>query len=126
MTAAIWRDHATGQPTTRSLIAYNHRLTMRYARAYPNELPQLAERFPEINAPVLIIASRRDRVVALSNAESLGDRLPNGKVVVEAEHLVWEERADEYASLIADWIAGGYRAAAARGSTVAVMSPATD
>jgi hypothetical protein len=39
---------------------------------------------------------------------------------------VWEERADEYASLIADWVADGYRAAAARGPTAAVMSPATD
>ena len=42
------------------------------------------------------------------------------------EHFVWEERADEYASPIADWVAGGYRAAAARGSTAAVMSLATD
>jgi len=30
------------------------------------------------------------------------------------------------ASLIMDWLAGRYRAAAARGSTAAVMSPATD
>jgi pimeloyl-ACP methyl ester carboxylesterase len=87
--------------------------SMRYARAYPKELPQLAERLPGISVPVLIIAGRRDRVVPLSNAEFLDERLPNGKlVVVEAGHFVWEERADEYASLIADWIAGGYRAAA--------------
>jgi pimeloyl-ACP methyl ester carboxylesterase len=89
--------------------------SMRYARAYPKELPRLAERLPEINAPVLIIAGRRDRVVPLSNAGFLDERLPNGKlVVVEAGHFVWE-RADEYAALIADWIAGGYRAAAAPG-----------
>jgi len=24
MTAAIWHNHKTGQPTTRSLIAYDH------------------------------------------------------------------------------------------------------
>jgi hypothetical protein len=41
-------------------------------------------------------------------------------------HCVWEERAAEYASLIADWVADGYREAAARGPTAAVMSPATD
>ena len=40
--------------------------------------------------------------------------------------FVWEEQADEHASLIADWVAGGYREAAARGPTAAVMSPATD
>jgi pimeloyl-ACP methyl ester carboxylesterase len=71
----------------------------------------------------LIIAVRRDRVVPVANAEFLDERLPNAKlVVVEAEHFVWEERADEYASLIAD----GYREAAARGPTAAVMSQATD
>jgi hypothetical protein len=46
--------------------------------------------------------------------------------VVEAGHFVWEERADEHASLIADWVAGGYRAAVARRPTAAVMSSATD
>jgi len=87
--------------------------SMRYVRAYPRELPKLAERLPEIEAPVLIIAGRRDRVVPLANAEFLEERLPNGKlVVVDAGHFVWEERADEYASLIADWVAGGYREAA--------------
>jgi len=98
---------------------------MRYARAYSNELPQLAERLPEINAPVLIIAGRRDRVVPLMNAGFLDERLPNGKLVVEAGHFVWEERAGEYAFLIADRVVDGYRAAA-RGPTAAVMSPATD
>jgi hypothetical protein len=49
-----------------------------------------------------------------------------GPLVVEAGHLVREERADEYAYLIADWVADGYRAAAARGPTAALMSPATD
>jgi hypothetical protein len=37
-----------------------------------------------------------------------------------------EERADKYASLITDRVAGGFRVAAARGPTATVMSPATD
>jgi hypothetical protein len=41
-------------------------------------------------------------------------------------HCVWEERAAEYASLSADWVADRYREATARGPTAAVMSPATD
>jgi pimeloyl-ACP methyl ester carboxylesterase len=42
--------------------------------------------------------------------------LPDSKlVVVDAGHFVWEERPGEYASLIADWVTGGYRAAAADG-----------
>jgi pimeloyl-ACP methyl ester carboxylesterase len=48
----------------------------------------------------------------MANAEFLAERLPNGKVViVDAGHFVWEERADEYASLIATWVADGYREA---------------
>ncbi|MGZ4588132.1 MAG: alpha/beta fold hydrolase [Mycobacteriaceae bacterium] len=51
------------------------------ARAYPNELPQLADHLPEINAPVLIMAGRRDRVVPLASAEFLDERLTNGRDV---------------------------------------------
>ena len=61
--------------------------SMRYVRAYPNELPQLAERLPEINPPVLIVAGGGDRVVQLGNAEFLDEPLPDGKLV-EAEPLV--------------------------------------
>jgi pimeloyl-ACP methyl ester carboxylesterase len=67
--------------------------SMRYARPYPNELPQLAGRLPEISALVPVIAGRRDRVVPLSNAGFLDERLPDGKLVVGAGRLVWEERA---------------------------------
>jgi hypothetical protein len=38
---------------------------------------------------------------------------------------VERKRADEYASLIADWVAGGYRAEG-RWADRGVMSPATD
>src|SRR4051812_5059768 len=47
------------------------------------------------------------RVVPLIDAKLLDERLSNGKLVVEAGHFVWEERADEYAYLIADWVADG-------------------
>ncbi|MGH8996396.1 MAG: alpha/beta fold hydrolase, partial [Acidimicrobiales bacterium] len=84
--------------------------SMRYVRAYPDDLPVLAQRLGEIETPALIIAGRRDRVVPLANAEFLGERLPNSKVVVvDAGHFVWEEAAGEYGSIIADWIGGGYR-----------------
>ena len=83
---------------------------MRYVRSYPAELPILAQRLPEIEAPVTIIAGTRDRVVPLANAEFLDDRLPNSRLVtVDAGHFVWEEAPGEYASIIADWVTGGYR-----------------
>jgi pimeloyl-ACP methyl ester carboxylesterase len=87
--------------------------SMRYVRSYPEELPNLAQRLPEIETPVTIIAGRRDRAVPLVNAEFLDERLPNSRlVIVDAGHFVWEEAAGEYASIIADWVTGGYRTVA--------------
>ena len=81
--------------------------SMRYARRYPEELPELAELLPQIAAPVTIINGRHDRVVPVANAEFLGERLPNSRVVlIDAGHFVWEEAPAEYASAILDSIRG--------------------
>jgi pimeloyl-ACP methyl ester carboxylesterase len=83
----------------------------RYVRRYPDDLPDLARRLPEIETPVQIIAGRRDNVVPLANANFLAERLPRSKLsVVDAGHFVWEEAPVEYASIIAEWVTGGYRA----------------
>ena len=87
--------------------------SMRYARRYPDELPELAELLPAIDTPVLIVAGRRDRVVPLANAEFLDARLPSSRLVIlDAGHFVWEEAAGEYESIVLDWATDGYRDAA--------------
>ena len=79
--------------------------SMRYARRYPEELPQLAELLPQINTPVTIINGRNDRVVPVANAEFLDERLPNSRVVlIDAGHFVWEEAPAQYASIVLDSI----------------------
>jgi pimeloyl-ACP methyl ester carboxylesterase len=81
--------------------------SMRYARRYPEELPQLAELLPQITTPVTIINGRYDRVVPVANAEFLDERLPNSRVVlIDAGHFVWEEAPMEYASIVLDSIMG--------------------
>jgi pimeloyl-ACP methyl ester carboxylesterase len=40
--------------------------SMRYARMYPAELPELAELLPQIATPVTIINGRHDRVVPVA------------------------------------------------------------
>jgi pimeloyl-ACP methyl ester carboxylesterase len=81
--------------------------SMRYARSYPEELPELARRLPGIQTPVMIIAGRHDRVVPLANAEFLDERLPHSRVaIVDAGHFVWEEAPAEYAQLVTEWITG--------------------
>src|SRR6516162_7287282 len=56
--------------------------SMRYARRYPEELPELAELLPRIDTPVTIINGRHDRVVPFANAEFLNETLPTSCVVL--------------------------------------------
>jgi pimeloyl-ACP methyl ester carboxylesterase len=75
--------------------------SMRYVRAYPRELPELARLLPQITTPVTIINGRHDRVVPVANAEFLHERLPNSHLeILDAGHFVWEEAPAEYASII--------------------------
>jgi pimeloyl-ACP methyl ester carboxylesterase len=79
--------------------------SMRYVRAYPEELPQLADLLPRVSVPVTVIASLHDHVVPLANAEFLGERLPRSRVVVmDAGHFAWEEDPAGYAAIVLDSI----------------------
>jgi pimeloyl-ACP methyl ester carboxylesterase len=83
--------------------------SMRYVRAYPEELPVLAGLLPQITVPVTIINGRHDRVVPLPNAEFLHQRLPTSRlVIIDAGHFVWEEAPAKYASAVLDSITGNW------------------
>ena len=57
-----------------------------------------------------IIAGRQDRAVLPVNAVFLRDRLPRSKLeIIDAGHFTWEDGADEYAGLVANWWGGGYQ-----------------
>src|SRR5262245_21986493 len=89
--------------------------SMRYVRAYPQELPVLRDLLPTIELPVQIITGSRDPVVPPVNAEYLHERLPRSKLdIIDATHFVWEDAADQYAALIRSWWAGGYAESATR------------
>src|SRR4051794_14879010 len=80
--------------------------SMRYVRAYPEELPALAELLPRITTPVTIINGRHDPVVPLANAEFLDERLPDSRLaIIDAGHFVWEEAPAEYAAIVLDAMA---------------------
>ena len=86
--------------------------SMRYARAYPTDLPVLRDLLPEIQTPVQIIAGGHDPVVPPSNAEFLHERLSKSKLdILDAGHFTWEDAADEYAALVTSWWGGGYATA---------------
>ena len=83
--------------------------SMRYVRAYPQELPILRDLLPTIGTPVLIINGARDAVVPPVNAEYLHERLPRSQLnIIDATHFIWEDAADTYAELVTSWWAGGY------------------
>jgi pimeloyl-ACP methyl ester carboxylesterase len=78
--------------------------SMRYVRSYPEELPALRELLSTITTPVLIINGARDPLVPPVNAEYLYERLPDSKLeILDASHFLWEDAADEYATLLTSW-----------------------
>ena len=84
---------------------------MDFVRAYPQFLPRLARRLPEIATPCQITVGRHDPFVPVSNAELLHRGLPKSKLnVLECGHFAWEDAAGAYAKLACDFIAGGYAA----------------
>jgi pimeloyl-ACP methyl ester carboxylesterase len=83
--------------------------SMRYVRTYPTELPALGDLLPGIQTPVEIISGTRDAVVPPVNAEYLHQRLPRSKLdLIDAAHFIWEDAADEYASIDLSWWGGEY------------------
>ncbi|MYS25052.1 Pimeloyl-ACP methyl ester carboxylesterase [Streptomyces sp. DvalAA-14] len=84
--------------------------TLPYARAYPDQLPVLAELLPGIETPVSIVQGRGDQVVPSANAEFLHSRLPHSRVdlIDGAGHFCWEEKPDAYAALVTAWWNQGY------------------
>jgi pimeloyl-ACP methyl ester carboxylesterase len=85
--------------------------SMRYGQSYPKELPVLRDLLPHIQTPVQIIAGRRDAVVPPVNAEYLHERLPRSELhLLDADHFVWEDAADEYAALVKAWWSNDHNA----------------
>jgi len=86
----------------------------RFVRHYPEQNPVLRDLLPSITTPAQILAGRNDDLVPWSNNEYLHTLLPNSEIhPLDAGHFAWEQAADEYGRLVADWVGGGYRCVAA-------------
>ena len=82
----------------------------RFVRHYPEQNPVLRDLLPTIATPTQILAGRDDDLVPWSNNQYLHDLLPNSEIhPLDAGHFAWEQAAEEYGSLVADWVSGGYR-----------------
>ncbi len=78
-------------------------------RAYPKDLAALAPQLASIELPVAIVVGRNDPYGLARDAALLRERLPHARLdVLEAGHCVWEERAAEFQSIVAQWVSGGF------------------
>ncbi len=61
---------------------------------------------------------RRERVEPSYGDEYLHELLPHSEIhPLDAGHFAWEQAAEEYGRLIADWVGGGYRRVHARSNS---------
>ena len=82
----------------------------RFVRHYPEQNPVLRDLLPTIATPTQIVAGRDDDLVPWSNNQFLHDLLPNSEIhPLDAGHFAWEQAGEEYGSLVADWVSGGYQ-----------------
>jgi len=82
----------------------------RFVRHYPEQNPVLRDLLPTITTPTQIVAGRNDELVPWSNNQYLDQRLPNSEIhPLDAGHFAWEQAAEEYGRLVADWVSEGYR-----------------
>ena len=82
----------------------------RFVRHYPQQNPVLRDLLPTITTPTQIVAGRNDELVPWSNNQYLDQLLPNREIhPLETAHFAWEQAAEEYGQLVADWVSGGYR-----------------
>jgi pimeloyl-ACP methyl ester carboxylesterase len=82
----------------------------RFVRHYPEQNPVLAELLPSIATPTMIVAGRDDHLVPWSNNQHLSDHIANSEIhPLDAGHFAWEQAAEDYGRLVAEWVSGGYR-----------------
>jgi pimeloyl-ACP methyl ester carboxylesterase len=82
----------------------------RFVRAYPTDLPKLAEKLSGIQTPTQIVCGRDDPLVPMANSEFLRQRLPNNRMdLLPAGHFAWEEVPDLYGGVLVRWLSAGYR-----------------
>jgi pimeloyl-ACP methyl ester carboxylesterase len=80
-----------------------------FVRNYPTDLPVLKDLLPQIQTPVYVLASARDPMVPISNAEFLVERLPHAELAaLDFSHFGWEDGADAYGDAILAWLEGGF------------------
>ena len=96
----IWEDYVSAYEDGRFAQS------ARYVRSYPEQLPVLRDLLPGIRVPVHVFAAADDPLVPVSNGRYLAERIPGSELtILPAGHFAWEEVPDQFAALVASWVA---------------------
>ena len=96
----IWEDYVSAYEDGRFAQS------TRYVRSYPEQLPVLRDLLPGIRVPVHVFAAADDPLVPVSNGRYLAERIPGSELtILPAGHFAWEEVPDQFAALVANWVA---------------------
>ena len=96
----VWEDYVSAYEDGRFAQS------TRYVRSYPDELPVLRDLLPAIRVPVRVFAADGDPMVPVSNGRYLAARIPGSELtILKAGHFAWEEIPDQFAAIVADWVA---------------------
>ncbi len=80
-----------------------------YVRGYIQDSSKLEPLLSKIKTPTLIIAGKNDKIVPPENGKFLAERLPNNRnILLDAEHRIWEEAANEFNDEITLWVDEDY------------------
>ena len=78
---------------------------------YPQNLATVDPHLATLDLPVQLFWGDLDQFLLLDNARRLQERLPRSRLHVfeRCGHFSYQDKADEFATMVLDWVQGGYR-----------------
>jgi pimeloyl-ACP methyl ester carboxylesterase len=81
-------------------------------KTYPENLATIDPHLDDLDLPTQIFWGDRDIFLLVDNGERLNGRMKRSqlKVFENCGHFSYQDRADEFAAMVLDWVNGGFRA----------------
>jgi pimeloyl-ACP methyl ester carboxylesterase len=79
---------------------------------YPDSLATVDPHLAEIDLPVKIYWGQLDQLLFVDNGQHLHERMKRSDLTVlpDCGHFSYQDKADEFAKMVLDWVGGGFRA----------------
>lgn len=85
--------------------------TTLWFKKYPESLASVDPKLADIDKPVQIFWGDQDQLLLLDNAQRLSQRLKRSRLHVfkNCGHFSYQDKADEFCSLLCEWVDGAYK-----------------